>query len=492
MQRIDRLLANTGIRLSLFVLAAVLLRCATFGDLNRGADETFYFLVGQRMHEGALPYVDVWDRKPLGLFLIYYILAGISYSVLSYQIAACVVAGVAALIISWLVDGWSNQRGALTAGLTYILALGQFDGATGQSPDFYNPLIAGAALCLVRDTRRHAGGGLGSRSWAAMGLCGLALTIKQTTIFESVFLGCYLLCRLHRGGMTFAAMGRVAGLACALGAAPTVLIALVYFCGGHWTEFWHAMVLSNLEKARVSGGAWRAVSIFVTAAPLLLIAAWGLVLPTIGRSGRTFIATWTSAAVIGFLAVPNLYGHYFLPVLVPLSVATGVLFGYVLHWRILFLANALYASLWFDTINRAKALENNRGIREMSSLIRKYDKGGGLFIFDGPVSLYSVTGKSFLSPLVFPHHLNDQSENNVSHINTRREVDRVVSRAPGVVVMARFPTNNPVNAYPREKILAYVRKHCRKIEVEMIDNGFFNGGGYVIFGDCQSFGPDGK
>ena len=65
----------------LFLLASLALRFSTFGDTNLFVDDVFYFLVGQRMHEGVLPYVDVWDRKPLGLFAIYWAIAAISTSV---------------------------------------------------------------------------------------------------------------------------------------------------------------------------------------------------------------------------------------------------------------------------------------------------------------------------------------------------------------------------------------------------------------------------
>ncbi len=106
---------------ALFLLVSLALQAASFGDTNRHADETFYFLVGQRMHEGLLPYVDVWDRKPFGLFLAYYLIAGISTSVLAYQLVACVLAALAALLVCLLAGHLSNRRGGLYAGLVYLL-----------------------------------------------------------------------------------------------------------------------------------------------------------------------------------------------------------------------------------------------------------------------------------------------------------------------------------------------------------------------------------
>lgn len=481
--RIHRLSASPVVQLIAFVALALALRCATFGDLNRHADETFYFLVGQRMHEGALPYVDVWDRKPLGLFLIYYLLAGISRSVLSYQIAACVLAGVAATLLSALVSRWSNVRGAWFAGGAYLLTLGSFEGATGQTPDFYNPLIAGAVLLLLLDADRRTGAQVGWRGWMAMFLCGLAITIKQTTLFESAFLGGYLLFGLRRAGASWQGLIGDAFRCCVLGAAPTLAICAFYLAVGHWPEFWQAMVMSNFSKALEGGLGWRLASIAVNVAPLAVLAALGLLLPTVSRQGRAFVSAWTGAAFVGFCAVPNFYGHYLLPMLMPLCVSAGFLLGHIRHWRPVALAYTIYINLWYNVSDRAVTLENNRAMREMASLIRKHDPGGGLLVFDGPVYLYALADRPFLSPLVFPQHLNHGIEHNVSHLDTDREIDRIVAAGPGVIVMSRFPRSHPVNAYARAKFLAYARSHCRVVKVEVMPKGSFKDY-FVIFGDC--------
>jgi len=186
--------------LLLFCLVAFALKSTTFGHVNRHADETSYFLIGQRMHEGLVPYVDIWDRKPLGLFLIYYLIAGISKSVLAYQFAASFFAAATAWVIALLTSRWTNSRGALLAGLSYLFIAGPFEGNTGQAPDFYNLLIAIAALWIAQAWEDLSAAKIGWRPWAAMALCGLAITIKHTALFESVFLGLFVLWAQKRAG----------------------------------------------------------------------------------------------------------------------------------------------------------------------------------------------------------------------------------------------------------------------------------------------------
>ena len=46
-------------------------RTQTFGNPLLGFNEQFYLLFGDRMaHGGVLPFIDIFDRKPCGLFLI--------------------------------------------------------------------------------------------------------------------------------------------------------------------------------------------------------------------------------------------------------------------------------------------------------------------------------------------------------------------------------------------------------------------------------------
>ena len=52
-----------------FVIA---LRALYFNNPAVNIDEQFYLLAADRwLNAGQLPYVDIWDRKPIGIFLLY-------------------------------------------------------------------------------------------------------------------------------------------------------------------------------------------------------------------------------------------------------------------------------------------------------------------------------------------------------------------------------------------------------------------------------------
>ena len=483
-----------------FAVLALAMRASTFGDPDRQVDEAFYWLVGQRMHAGALPYVDVWDRKPLGLFAVYWALATLGSSVWIYQVAACLAAAMTALLVARLVERLAvvlhgvprldPRMGGIAAGLAYLASLLPFEGDSGQAPDFYNPLIAGAALLVVREAPALARGRMRTGAWGAMALCGLAITVKQTTLFEGLFLGLWIVGALLGARVPLARVLMIALGCAALGAAPTLAIGGGYAALGHWHEWWQAMVLSNLAKARVGGESWRLVGIGLRAAPLLLLALAGLWGAT--RPARRFAGVWLLAALAGFLSVPNFYGHYVLPLLVPLCISAGLLMARSERRWLMAAALVAWTLVWDTPPPFAQARDTARAMAAMASFVRSHDPGfksgqGGLLVLDGPPLLYAQSGERFLTPLVFPNHLDHAIEADVSHLNTAAEVDRVLAAGPGVIAMARTPRNQPVNAHSYEAVRRYVAAHCHTTwQAPAI--GRYAENPIQLFGDCRPRG----
>src|SRR5690606_29288719 len=153
--------------------------------------------VGQRMHDGLLPYVDIWDRKGPGLFLTYWLIAGISHAVIAYQLAACLFAAATAQVIASIAGRRADRIGAVLAGTLYLAMLPLFAGGGGQAPVFYNLFVALAVLAVIA---RPPGTEIRACDCLAMASAGFAATFKQTALAEGVFLGGAILWQLHRAG----------------------------------------------------------------------------------------------------------------------------------------------------------------------------------------------------------------------------------------------------------------------------------------------------
>ena len=177
-------------------LAVIAARAQTFGDPVLGFDEQYYLLVADRMLHGAVPYIDIWDRKPIGLFLLYTgaILPG-GDPFLNYKLLAAGFVWATAAVIYRTAQADAGRTGAVIAALLYVLWLNFMEGEGGQAPVFYNlPVLLAAAL-----TRRAVAGGQNfARGCFAMLLIGLAIQIKYTAVFEGIAFGLILLWAQYR------------------------------------------------------------------------------------------------------------------------------------------------------------------------------------------------------------------------------------------------------------------------------------------------------
>ena len=376
-----------------FLIFGLLTRVAFFGHPNYFGDETFYRLAGQRWQAGLLPYADVWDRKGPGLFLIYRLIAEVSHAIVAYQIAAWLFASATAYAIARIARHFTGATGAALGGTVYLAALLCFGGGGGQTPVFYNLLIALAVLTVLRALPALQHGEMPRTILAAMALAGAALTFKQTAICEAAFLGLFVLWQNWHGG---APLPRIAARAAAMGLAgiaPFALFAVWFAAQGHWSVFWHAMVTTNLTKAYNPGGdIWvRIGALSLIGTPLVVAALAGVILPR-DRQGlpRPFLIGWLLAAIAGVAIVPNYYEHYVLPLLVPLSLVAALTFDR----GIVGLALALFSTLWFGhfghALDFARTAEAKAAVAKVAAQIKARTPHPRLLVYEGPMQLYEA------------------------------------------------------------------------------------------------------
>lgn len=460
------LLRHPAIQFTILLLAALVLRADTFGDPNLHGDEAFYHTLGVAMHHGALPYVDVWDRKPFGLFALYYLFAFLSEAPFSYQIAAALFAAATAWLIARIVRRLAPEgarpEGELLAGIAYLLWLAPLQGFGGQSPVFYNLFIAFAAWLVLDALPELRKGRIPASTWLAMLSAGIGITIKTTAMFEAAFLGLACVATLARSPASMRTIRWVTASWALAGALPVLAIAASYAALGFWPEYWHAMATSNLNKAQHWPTAlFRLPLMLLALSPILMLGFLGLLKGQLRQSA--FLWGWLASSVAGLCVVPNFYLHYALPLLVPLCVAAG---GLLSRGYLGGAAVAALAALSF-TIHppfRFERAEHSReAIAALAEAVRRQSGDGPLFLYDAPPQLYVLTGQPFATPLVFPTHLSHLIEKDVSHLSTMGETRRVLATRPGVVVMAVRLRNGPGNEETHRAVLQYVARNCTLI-----------------------------
>ncbi|WP_241231304.1 glycosyltransferase 87 family protein [Sphingomonas koreensis] len=459
--------ANTR-RLALIVLVAVAARALALGNPIVQVDEQFYFSVAHAMWSGAVPFVDLWDRKPVGLFLLFMpaaLLPGMA-GVWAYQLMALAAAVATAWIVARFADLAKWQKGAIWAAIAYILWLNLLGGVGGQSPVFYNLLMACAALLA---SRPRADGHAWRRGMWAMLLIGLALQVKYSVVFEGIFIGLWLMFVEWKATRSLRSVLVYGCVLVAIALVPTALVMAWYAWIGAFDAFFFANFMAIFaRKPNPIGEALENLGVLVgVLAPLV---ALGLMSWRKRREAepdlRTFLLLWLLASAFGVLVFGTWYEHYGLPVAVPAAACAAGFMAVHRKWTVVILLAAAIGGqvkVGLERINRGTPAEFARLIEAVGS------GPGCLYVYSGHTMLYTLTERCRLTAYIFPSFLIRPRENGAMGVDQWTEVKRIIAQRPEVIVISppyRVETLD-IRAYVEE----IVRRDYDAPEVVKLGNG---------------------
>jgi len=428
-------LANPRLRLPILLLVAIAARALTFGNPVVHVDEEFYFVVGDRLWQGALPFVDIWDRKPIGLFLLYALPARLGFpaGIWAYQLLALASAVATAWLVARLAERAGYAAGATAGGIAYLLWLVLLGGQGGQSPVFYN-LLTIAAVSLILPQRTTRARGLG-----AMALIGIALQIKYSVVFEGVALGLWLVAVDWRTSRRPLASLCYGAALIVLALSPTALAAAWYAWIGEWDAFAYANFLSVFHRNPDPLGelAQNLGQMILIASPIVSLAILALrrARPDAGAAERRFLALWLAVAIGSVLVFRPWFDHYALPILLPACAAAAGMLGSA-GWRRRYTpALLLTAALAGQITLLVQRLERGDGA-QLAALAAAIGRGPGcLYVYSGNPMLYAATGRCTVSRYLVASHLIRARETGATGVDQDAEIRRILAARPAVVVM---------------------------------------------------------
>lgn len=246
------------------------------------------------MAHGARLYVDVWENKPPGIYLLYFAVYHLfGPSLLAVRlVTATAVSGIVALVFA-LARHWDHRNfegvAALFAGI--VLGIPLFEGTTGNAEVFVAMLTSlGVWLALVRRQPSLAGIALA-----------FAILFKAVAAFDAVALALWLLVNQRRTLLGYvSSCGALLGVACAIAGIDGILPAMAQ----------NAVFYDIGYVGHANGGAvpW-----------LLLVKAAVLLVGTAVLLRRPFPALWLLWSMAGALVSGRLFGHYLLQAVPALS-----------------------------------------------------------------------------------------------------------------------------------------------------------------------------
>ncbi|WP_294333951.1 hypothetical protein [uncultured Sphingomonas sp.] len=429
----------------LLLLVAVLLRAHDFGNPVIHVDEQYYLLVGDRMLNGALPYVDFWDRKPLGLFLLFEAMRLLpGNGILAYQWTATLFAAATAGLIARSARRLgARPLGAGAAAIAYILWLGFLSGRGGQSPVFYNLFTAAAGLATLRLpglAERRDLRAIMVQGAAVCLLAGLAVQTKYTPVVEGAFFGLAHCWHLHRAGARLPLLGSAALGWALLGLAPTLAAIAWYHALGPeiFARFWFSNFASvalrrGYPAAKIAG---RLAGTAAQLSPFLVCAGLAWRWRPDERRGEYGVAFgWLGAALIGYAMIGAFFDHYALPLLVPLAIVAAPALG---RSRAA-LAGSVLAAAILVAFHWESEPDDRRSAQATAAVMSAHARAGCPYVFAGDSILYHLSGTCVPTAYAFPSTLAYAAEQGATGIDEAAEVRRIMATRPPVVVTMDTP-----------------------------------------------------
>lgn len=454
-------------------IATVVSRMQIFGNPIVYTDEEYYLLVGDRILHGAIPYIDLWDRKPAGLFLLFAAIRSLGGNgVFAYQIVGTLFAIATSLLIVRIALEFSNGWGAVAAGVAYIAWLNLGTAGGGQSPLFYNLPVCAAGLITLRAVQGSTKPfpTLTGAGASAMLLMGLAIQIKYSAVFEGIFFGIVFLALSWK---EFSISGFLSNalLLIVIALLPTLAILAAYAATGHGEAFIYANFISVFERGNPGGlkllRNLGAISLVLM--PLILCAIGRPVRTDVpAKAARRFVLLWLAASIGGVLVFGTYLQHYLLPVLVPAAAAAAVLFGRERGWvpGVLLIATAFVAGqvlLAHDARHRGTA-------RQFAGITHFIDPDGCLFVYSGEPAFYRASRACIPTRFAFPSQLSRLGEATGIGANPVTEIIRIMRTHPATVIVSQ-PYSDEDRAARQVTLDALNKDYVRVLHTRLGTNG---------------------
>ncbi|QDH13514.2 hypothetical protein E3E12_04105 [Formicincola oecophyllae] len=477
------------------LLAALLAQVGAYGNPFPFIDQQFYLYGGGQILQGSVPYVDFWDRKPVGLFLFYGLirLTG-SWRFWVLPLVAALSLWVGAWGLTLTAYRLRPSPSAMVAGLLFIEAsASSIMKIGGQAENFYLPLVIWAMALPLSSWQRIA---INLKSLflvgcASMALFGFALQIKPSCVLEGILLGLALLIMLTKQALP--TMSKVKALFfcgavwVALAAAPTMAVAFWYWLHGFGPEWLYAN-LGNLQYRDPSAQYHHVLHFLENIAtatmfymPVLVYTLWQWPRLKRQKAQILFILLWGLVAFGMGVKLRSGYGstHYLLPA-VPALALLAVYWAGEGGWRKaipwLLGAGFLPGLLWANFFVSPFSLhgQRDRVFYHYSQLILRQQPGcllglGGEWMMQ---DLSAATASCHVTKFTFPDHLLDPQEWRALGVGQQQEVMRSLALRPLYVVYQLHPTaescqTNPSCRYTRGRQVFWRHTPYRDLETQI-------------------------
>lgn len=450
-----------------FVLAAIIIRWSTYHLSVINHDESTYILIGKGLWEGQTYLVDSYDTKPIGIFLIYALLHGISGGAIwLIRLLTSAVIGLTAWLIYRLGGrATGSPEVAWAAGIGYLIlpSIFTFFGISPNTELFFVPCAVGAIL-LVWEGSQESPPFARARSWYQFALAGLLLgigfAIKYVIAADALALGLYLLWHGWKNDQLMRAIWqRCLPMTLAFFVAPVLVLLYYQSIGQLDTFFFYTFEVTSRypESASLGKRLLFVLEYLGRFFPFTFLAGWAIYWRLKeDQVWQNFLLLWLILVFVIVLVPGKFFGHY----QIQLMPATALLMALYFHpkraggrWLVrtgttrvrfyvgialLGLTVGLFSHYWYK----------KDGPREVAALLTQRLSPGDL-VYTGNYHhiTYYLLGQEPMTPYVhssllfYPHHIE------ALQIDMNQEIKRIFDQNPRYVLLREEFEKNSLTDY---------------------------------------------
>lgn len=480
---------------TLFIILVFCLRLPSFFQSVLSADESLYLLMAHSLVNGYPPYIQVWDNKPPGIYILFSIaLILLGDSVLSIRIIACIAVAITCYLLYQLGNVFVRKGTGigLLAGILYAVSSLTNGGLAANTEIFYTPFVVFAFLLLFSNkVYPNKIVGYGSLKFLGIGLLiGIGLQIKQVVIFDFFAILIIVLKKMYekftRQISTIVFLKKVVycyfflviGLIL-----PSIFVFLYFMYNGIFHEYFYANFTANIIRGSVTEFSPTLMVIAIIKQFIRYSLLYLCLLLTIyyilfsqgvnseDKKNLNSILIWFLIIFPGIFYTKSFYSHYFLQLLPPLCLISSYTLINIVYLKIknsnlinkllilLTLIVSLFSTIFF-VVRNAQIAGNyiyfrfGRGISnwgDKSATIAQYLQGkvdkNYIYVFDDEPIIYYLTNAKIPTKYIFPDFILVEEFSKVAGVDPIREFISILKKQPLYIIKRNqgsgFIANNP-------------------------------------------------
>lgn len=450
-----------------FVFLSFLFRFWSFFYSVIDRDESLYLLVARSLLNGTPPYIEVWDNKPPGIFILFYwAISLLGDSVVSIRILACLSVAITSYFLYKLggIFSENNKKIGLLSGILYLVFSLNNDGVAANTEIFFAPFVV-ITFYLLFKTNKYT-----YFTFLFLGLLlGIAMQLKYVVFMDFV---AYLLIATHYSYFKIKNTNKfkiiiLLNIFSSIGFILSFLAVALYFISvGYFEEYIYATVIANSKYIDATGFS---LSNFLSAiiyqiyinfllylclflSPIYIKYPKNIILKD--KIILCYFIVWVSLTFIATLLSKRFIDHYYLQLLPPLCLLSSYIIIKTLSNKLLtnklriillsaitiLLLQPVYPHLQKSTnvvINRYIKQQQNWGDKE--SIVANYIKAkiaptDYIYVVNYQPIIYYLVEAKLPTKYVFPSHLVSYYST-ITGINPLQELNSIMNKKPIYVVL---------------------------------------------------------